>query len=568
MSAEHRSRPLLEEQGLNGAGPQPSRHVVPVRVPGGLAFWSRGEIARVRQERGTGRLEVLHVSGRLGHRPGPLDSVAGPPWVALAGGALVHPDHAGPDGVPAPADPAPGPGQEVRELPGGWGQPVDAGSGLPPAAEEPAEEEIPGLGVRPGEVRRLEAEDRVTTWFTDRGEIRGTIGQGNLEARRHPDMVKAGHGLYVNGRRIREIRNPSGEKHFYLEMDDGFQAPLGQTGPYPMWRTLAEDLGLPHLYFLEPRPETARVLEHEGLRDWPRLLLDMDEEFLRAEFAENPRRLIGNAVLQVARTLSAGNPADYGFDHRGMWYLLIVQLLHRAGLAGAADAVAGEPLGWETTLDELEWLARDRKASLYKLYEGILTAFVGEYRLFDYRGLGFSEARPELRFLGTRHPEVVLVAEKGTLLRSVRELVRLFGCSAIVLGGQPSYLAMEFFSEALGPLLGGRPIRQIDFCDHDPDGYNIGKSVSRHFGRFGLDVESRGRLIRPERFTEEEIRRYALPLHPGSEAIRRKIENWIAETGGIGGLGLGLHADLLRPLSRVIQAFREESGLEVEVGGS
>ncbi len=94
----------------------------------------------------------------------------------------------------------------------------------------------------------------------------------------------------------------------------------------------------------------------------------------------------------------------------------------------------------------------------------------------------------------------------------------------------------------------------VAYVDFDPSGWTAIDSMVRHLARFGIEVERVGWLVRPERFTEEELDYVTLPL-PGT---RKSLDGFVTRTGGVRGKALGIHADHLFPVDRVVEAFQEE----------
>ena len=74
-------------------------------------------------------------------------------------------------------------------------------------------------------------------------------------------------------------------------------------------------------------------------------------------------------------------------------------------------------------------------------------------------------------------------------------------------------------------------------------------------------------LVTPERFSKQEIAAHAVKVSATADNVRSGIANWLHKTGGVNGKALGLHADLLRPPQRVVEAFETVMrGLDVAGG--
>ena len=151
----------------------------------------------------------------------------------------------------------------------------------------------------------------------------------------------------------------------------------------------------------------------------------------------------------------------------------------------------------------------------------------------------------------------MVLVEKATTRRMVTTLARTFGASLVTLGGQASLLVTEYFAVALRERWSG-PVQVRAYVDYDPWGWAIARAFCRQLGRYGVEVRDLRFLVRPERFTEEELATLPVPLPDTTPVVRRTVDNWMAETGGVRGARLGLHADHLRPVERLVAAMREE----------
>ncbi|MBI3929427.1 MAG: hypothetical protein HY319_28030 [Armatimonadetes bacterium] len=66
--------------------------------------------------------------------------------------------------------------------------------------------------------------------------------------------------------------------------------------------------------------------------------------------------------------------------------------------------------------------------------------------------------------------------------------------------------------------------------------------------------------MRPERFTPEEPDWFSYPIAATTPQLEGKAWARKEQSGGIGGRLRGIHADHLRPLERVVEAFLHEWG--------
>lgn len=534
---------LTQDEQFNGAGRLWRLDVVVLQDRVGLQFRWREEIALVRPE-AWGRLEVTTASGEVLYHPEPLEALAGAPLVA-GEGMLVHPRHA-----------------RLRdgrlEFKAGWRVPWSGP--LPEAARPPLSPRIPHLGVRQDDVVYLHAERNKTRWVVlGKGEIPDK--EAAVHARRHhPGLIQAGYH-YINPRRLRTLVQ---EKHRYrLHMEGGVELTVYKSALAPF----LAGLGRARVDTLEGWTPQARVLLEHGLRDWPRELFTADERFLRASLGRDFAYTVESVLWQTVRMRAAGLEPDYNTDFRGYWYRPLLVVLTRLGLL-ARDEV-GRWLADGTADPELvrAFHAMDPDAvgalqgrDFYRDYQVIAGELVGTDGLFRYSDLGFEEPRPDLREIGAERPGVVVLAEKATTRSMVRKLARAFGASSLILGGQASLLVTEFFARALRERWSG-PVRIAAYVDYDPWGWIIARAFADQLQRFGVEVEEVGFLVRPARFTDEELRQLPVPLPDTTETVRATVRNWMGETRGVKGRRLGIHADHLRPLERLVRAMEQETGL-------
>lgn len=477
----------------------------------GLVLWPLHEVAMLREEH-AGRLEVLHASGALAHTTGPVAPQG--PLVLLAPGIAVNPHLARQEG----AD---------MVLPGGWRLP----GALPPSGPAPEEpgEQILYLEVRYGR----------QTWVTDRGRRpwTGTPAEEGVRA----GLLDLGGSRLLHVPAVRAVQRGN-----RLVLVDGSSFALRPAHA----RVLAEHLGLRNLREAGLQTDTHRALFRNAVRDWPVPLLHAEDAWLRQEFHADLPRLLANLIWQVFRLRRAGGEDDYGRDHRGLFYTPVLLVVARAGLLGE----------WATSLGP-EPQALSPKDRVWVAMLKVLDRMVMDDRLFTFRELGFDDARPELRHLGTRNPHVVLLAEKATLRRAVHAMGERFGLSWLILGGQPSSFGTELFADLVRAVVAGRPLLVLALVDFDPAGWIIAEAFCRQAERFGLVIQDLRFLVRPQRFTPQELQRIALPLEAGTPAEVTKNRRWMRKSGGVMGQEKRIYADSLRPESRVERAVLEESGL-------
>jgi len=473
-----------------------------------LLFWPVDEVAMLLTEH-QGRLTCVAASGEVAHRPGPLPDE--PPWIRVSETSAVHPGHV----------------KSSRGFvtgPGGWRVP-----GRLPARRAPQAPASDASDV----VYARRVDGRVVR-FTLRGEERGAATL-RAEAAAHPALVPAGTSL-VNPGRIRSIASDG--RAYAIALDGGHELTITR----PAGPRLATFLGLASLDRIAEGNPVHDAMRALGLRDWPAPLMDLSRDQIRSWVADDEKTLTANVVWETYRLRLRGQNPDYGRDQRGFYYLPVIPILNHAGFLSASPA----------------WLGYDDPH--FKLLERVLAELVGERALLEYRDLGFDEPTLETRRLGSHHPEVLLVLEKHSVEREAMEVARRFGVSVVVLGGQPTWILTEALARMLRPAVPGC-VRIIAYVDFDPWGWVIIDSIVRQLARYDVTAEVAGYLVRPSRFTRREIASLAQAIPAPDAATRTKIRDWLRRSGGVHGKGMRLYADFLRDVPRLVQAFREESGL-------
>jgi hypothetical protein len=314
---------------------------------------------------------------------------------------------------------------------------------------------------------------------------------------------------------------------------------------------LARRLGLESADNVTAWSDLQQAMFRLELRDFPCVLLEAPAAFLRSAFGADIHACMANLIWEAVRHRQRGTPLDYGTEYRGFWYRPILPVISRLGLREKLD------YRLESLLDPVALLGQINDPQ-YALYGQILDDIVGHSRLATFRDIGFVPSRPDLRALGTKRPQWLLVVEKASLEPEGRQLAAEFGLSMVILGGMARWEAAEPVAEMLAPVAG--PVKIVAYGDYDPAGWLIDDVLVEMLARYDIKAEIAGRLVLPGRFTQREIDLLAEPI-PMSARARTLSEKWLARTHGIDGRPLGLHADHLRPYERVRRAFVEETGL-------
>lgn len=332
-----------------------------------------------------------------------------------------------------------------------------------------------------------------------------------------PNFCIYGPDRFFHPRCLRRIEKDDRALVLLLENGRRLRVTAAWTG-----KVLAS-LGLTSLQLL---PES---LTRVFLREFPFEIASAPKDVLQRHF-RSAADLIANLIWQTLEYRRTGSSIKYGETHRGFWYRPLLATLERAGLIAHKSHKTGAEL----------------------LYNDLLTRMVGDDRLFCYRDLGFSDALHRDREMGTRLPGVILLIEKEDLAEAGIAAARHFGLTWMVTGGISRLVSAEFFVYALQAVFTGA-VRVLVFGDFDPGGRLAGHSYVHHLIRFGQSCPAGPEfLITPEVFTSEELRLFSRPL-PASDG---RVEEFMAETGGIGGQARGIHADWLQPPERLLEVVK------------
>jgi hypothetical protein len=443
------------------------------------------------------RCRVVLADGTVAYRPGPPPQG---PWLPLGTGWVLP--------------------QLLRKTAYGWEDP--AGFPFPPALLQPVAlppaPNLPHLPCPPDAIWALE--DGI--WHTDQGQRPCPLPLEEA-ARLHPHLRLARPGLYFNPRRLRRITVQAGRA--LLGYDNGHQHTLEKR-----WHpALCQQLGLENLTRLEPF--TPGLFRH-FLRDFPFELARARAEVLTGAFA-TAEDLMANLAWQARHYHSLQQDKGYGKDHGAFNYFPLAPALQRAG-----------------------FLRRLRiNGPLFKRFEQMLAVFIGKDCLFTFDELGFEDQGQSLRQIGTSRPQVILLAEKGSVGEFCRGLAQRHGLSLFISGGTPKLVAVEFFARALRQVYTG-PVFVIALVDWDPGGHQVATTMRPHLHRYGFQTPpDPGVLLRPETFTPAELDLFPITLHADSPTERAIINNWVERTGGIHGQPRGITCNCLHPLERVVPAL-------------
>lgn len=511
--------------------------VLILQDPQGLVFCPEERVALVMVEH-AGRITIVDADGAVAHDVATLEAYAKAPFRTVADGTLAHPARARREG-------------RALAFPGGWRFPVPQEWPARSRVADPPDPEIPDTGLRASEILyAIRRPGGHGAWVAGGRQIPMT-GAFKESAALHPHLVPCGR-QQVNLRRLRRVHFVGKDAH--LTFDSGVEIAVTEEAA----QTFARAIGLASPRRLNEVTEMHEWMFRLGLRDWPIELFKASASELRRWFGDDERSLIANVIFQVFRWRAQGRRLDYGRDHRGFWYRPLFPILVRAGFA--RHVADDEIVALDAAGPPVQLCMSSPHDPHYQLFMDVVTLLVGTARLVTYEAIGFEEPRPDLHGVGKARPDVLLLAEKSSLAGFARELAARFDVSWCVLGGDPTWHLTEFVARAL-LAAGVRSIRVTAYTDFDPAGWAIPDTFSRQLERYGVAVTSVGHLVRPERFSDHELEYLGEPLPAPTPSARTFIIEWLKRSGGVHGRGIGIHADHLRPLERVIQAFVEETGL-------
>jgi hypothetical protein len=163
---------------------------------------------------------------------------------------------------------------------------------------------------------------------------------------------------------------------------------------------------------------------------------------------------------------------------------------------------------------------------------------------------GFDDPGEARYQIGENKAGKLLATEKLGLRRLAQKMGRLHRISWFVSHGEPSLLALYFMAKKLRLRVQSVEVGAV--TDYDPFGYSIASSVQLKLQAAPLFGAGKVELVRltgsqamiRRLFTPEELERAKRDLKRYHRVKRKQIENWMKQTGGIGGEEYGLHIDL------------------------
>ncbi|HPZ10222.1 MAG TPA: hypothetical protein PL110_19180 [Candidatus Eremiobacteraeota bacterium] len=194
----------------------------------------------------------------------------------------------------------------------------------------------------------------------------------------------------------------------------------------------------------------------------------------------NDARLIRTFIWQSYLMIRSHELEPMKGNMRTFWYRELGPLLKDHGLYDA-DRFEGEKLpdevlriiddfiDDEVRVRELERVFRDKGRELYlldKMSKSFDTfVLLGFFRFRDE--FDFQDPREAFRIIGVKRPRYIFFTEKEGLFWLCKEIAKTYGISAVASHGEPGYLTMEYFADALR----AKGVRNVEIgalTDYDP----------------------------------------------------------------------------------------------------
>ncbi len=263
------------------------------------------------------------------------------------------------------------------------------------------------------------------------------------------------------------------------------------------------------------KTQTPRYLRDKlrslGIREFDVLIHDQPRAWLLKYFSEratkypiNVELLCRNLIWQLRLRVQSGEKPPYRELIRTFWYMYLKPTLSRAG-------------------------ALSDESSQYKSLIKMLTAMVKNWRILEYKDIGFLDDNAAGRTVG-ENPHVILFSEKKGHHEFLKRFHAKYRVSILALGGQPSLMNIEYFVDdmkARGVDI-RRTFRLLGIVDYDPSGWIIRDALVGDLARYGIRRVKVTDLIHPDMLTKDEIAIARVPV-PRPKEMRSKNARWLLE---------------------------------------
>ena len=198
----------------------------------------------------------------------------------------------------------------------------------------------------------------------------------------------------------------------------------------------------------------------------------------------NTKRVIKNLIYQVWRWIQVGIEEKSDGNIRSLWYRIKAVLAQHSNILGSGDVDT-----FYSTLQEM----------------------VEERELFRYKDFGFMDMNEPYRFVGEKHPEIILASEKLGHYLFIKKLADAQKVSFICLKGEPATISMEYFSDDLKKECGDKPLTIFCITDVDPAGYSIERNLVKGLEK-AHKIDKVVKLVDTSAFTTEQINIMRFPV--------------------------------------------------------
>lgn len=299
----------------------------------------------------------------------------------------------------------------------------------------------------------------------------------------------------------------------------------------------------------DPPADLAEALRKLKIRHYDHdILTEMTLEEVREHFGYKPKPvparrgkarpefrievLLKNVIWQIYEHIQAGQIPEFvkrRGNIRGLWYHIKTRF-HRH-----------KPLRGKFYKSMIKMLARMVEA-------GVVSYVDFQFRDLDQVGW----------HIGPENENVILFCEKESFASYTEEYVQTYGCSALTLGGSPSLMSVDYFTQRLveANVDLSQKFILVSIVDFDPRGEDAANDFVTKLELFGVrnfhrfrqyesDSYKRLDLIQPKHLTGDETTdsgmAYTLPTSEWKSKLGR---SWFRRTGGVDGdRKLGLESD-------------------------
>lgn len=270
----------------------------------------------------------------------------------------------------------------------------------------------------------------------------------------------------------------------------------------------------------------------------------------------NDARLIRTFIWQSFLMIKSHELTPMKGNMRSFWYRELGPFLKDHGLY-ESDRFEGEKLpdevlriiddfsDDEVRVIELERAFKGQGRELYLLDK--MSKSFDDFVLFGFfRFKGefeFQDPREAFRIIGVKRPRYIFFTEKEGLFWLCKEIAKTYGISAVASHGEPGYLTMEYFADALK----AKDVRNVEIgalTDYDPWGYNIARGFCEKMETpiFGFGVNP-SYLTSLKLFSDYALEHKKRNLNNVSDSKVKQVDAWMKITGGINGTRYGMHVD-------------------------